>query len=126
MITYLNYVVEKSDMNVKKYARTGSFAPASWLAVLEDGDNARISYRADRLKIVKGQTPLPNNDGANVVVDEEVETEGSGSRLDDRDMVRMLEDYNVNISLENQVQRDDQDISNIEDNMDQHLEDLKD
>jgi len=126
MTTYLDYVAEKSNMNVKKYARTGSFAPASWLAVLEDGDNARVSYRADRLKIVKGQTPLPNNDGAEVIVDEEVETKGSGSRLKDRDMVRILEDYNVNISLKHQVQRDDQDIKNIEDNMDQHLEDLKD
>lgn len=125
MTTYLTYVVEKSVMNVKKYAKTGSFAPASWLAVLEDGDNARISYRAERLQVVRGWTPLPNNDESEVLVDEEVETKGSGSRLKDREMVSILEEYNVNISLENQVGRDDQEIREIEGSMDQYLENLR-
>lgn len=118
------YAFELLDMKVIKYAKTGGFAPSSWLCVLkEDDEYARITYRDRNFKVVKGEVPLPNHPSSEVIYNEtKVIPDGSMSRIDESEMERILvNDTYLNMNSADKVDRRDNDIEDVRNNMSEYL-----
>lgn len=123
---YLIHKCEEWDMKVIKYENTGNFAPSSWLGLTPTGIPVRIAYRAGRIRVIKGEVPLPNSDSSEVVVEDAVETEGSNSRLSRRKMVEIVEDYGVSVSVKNEVTiGKDDDIDKIKERISTYLDNIQ-
>lgn len=113
-------------MKVTKYENTGNFAPSSWLGLTQTGIPVRISYRAGRIRVIKGEVPLPNSDSSEVVVENTIETDGSNSRLSGRKMAEILEDYGVSVSVGNEVTvGKDDDIDTIKERISTYLDNIE-
>lgn len=115
-----------SDTKIEMYAKTGSYAPASWLAVLENDDQEalRISYRYEQLRVVRGHTPLRGSDDSKKLISREVETEQHESTLKDDKMIEILEDNGFSFDDAKRVNRSNDKIREVRDRMDGHLQDI--
>lgn len=123
---YLIHKCEELNMKVTKYENTGNFAPSSWLGLTQTGVPVRISYRTGRIRVIKGEVPLPNSDSSEVVVEDTIETEGSNSRLSGHKMAEILEEYGISVSVGNEVTvKKDDDIDAIKEQISTYIEDIE-
>lgn len=125
MKRYLQVIRQTSTMRVKKYASTSPFAPSSWLGITENNEPVRIYYRVGELTVFVGDVPLEGHQDSEKVIDTDVETDGSQSRLSSREMTQILRDEGIDITVENETRTTDDDISEIQDDMSEYLDDME-
>lgn len=125
MKRYLEVIRKNPSMRVKKFANTSSFAPSSWLGVTENDEPIRISYRVGELTVVVGDVPLEGYRESETIIDKDVETDGSQSRLSSREMTQILREEGIDITVENEARITDDDIGRIQDDMSEYLDDIE-
>lgn len=126
MKKYLCVIDKCPSMRVKKYSNTGSFAPSSWLGITKNGEPIRISYRVGRLMVVVGDIPLESYEESDSIIDKEVETDGSQSKLSSREMTQILrEEEGIEVTVESESRVTDDDIGRIQDDISDYLGDIE-
>lgn len=111
-------------MEVERYYKDASFAPARWYGVTPDGEGVRIAYRASSLVVTRGSVPLRNHPDSTVVLEIEHETDGSMSRLDREDLRDILAKHGINLNADGRLLSPDDEIQAVMESVDEYVRNL--
>lgn len=108
-------------MKVTEYTKTGTYAPSSWVGSTKSNKGIYIRFRHNRLKVIVGDPPLETEESSNIVLDINIEDK---NKLDTREMVNILNNNDIEIGLEDCVSMTTDNIDNVKNDMDSHLNDM--